>query len=743
MFGTQPTEAPSSDAIDQLNQKLAAGVDASVSEPLKEDADPNNSESKDRKRDHRGSRDRKRSRSRDRGGRRRSRDRRRSRSRSPRRRHRSRSRSRDKPRRSRFDLKSKENSTEPGGGDQESAGVYGPAVPPGAQSGLGSQQAEDPVAAARAAAARISSKLTGSAPGAAQSAPETPVNTGRKRKSRWGDAGEKQFVPGMPTAIPSNLSEDQQKQYLLQLRIEEFSRKLRSGDLGIDPDPAKRSPSPEPVYDNHGKRLNTREVRTKQRLERERHEAIQEMIKHNPMYKPPSDYKQPVVKLNEKVWIPQEDHPEVNFVGLLLGPRGNTLKALERETGARIIIRGKGSVKEGKVFRQGPLPGEDEPLHAYITSTDPEIIKGAVEKINTILEQAVEVPDGQNELRKLQLRELALLNGTLRPEDLISGAKCSNCGMNTHKTWECPEMQNVTANIVCTACGGAGHISRDCKNPRPSMGIGSVLGGANDKGLDKEYSALMAELGQEDPMGNTGGGGPVGGRGGFSGRGRGGFGRGRGGSFQPGASDRPGLLQLNNEPSDYPGRRRPEPIVRINLAAQRPQAPKPPSLMSLNVNGPQGSGQRGGSGPPKDSSGGQAPGTGQMPMPPWGMIPPMPPGMMGMPPMPGMVPPPPPSTSSEGGTTETTNAAGQGTTPSNPMMNPMMMPPWGMGMPPMGMMPWGMQPPPPPTSEDGGRGVPGPVPPPPPSSGAELGEANMDMDFSSFLAPPPPPPPPE
>lgn len=45
------------------------------------------------------------------------------------------------------------------------------------------------------------------------------------------------------------------------------------------------------------------------------------------------------------------------------------------------------------------------------------------------------IPDGQNELRKLQLRELALLNGTLRPEDLASGARCSNCGSDEHKTW--------------------------------------------------------------------------------------------------------------------------------------------------------------------------------------------------------------------------------------------------------------------------------------------------------------------
>ena len=29
--------------------------------------------------------------------------------------------------------------------------------------------------------------------------------------------------------------------------------------------------------------------------------------------------------------IPQEEHPDINFVGLLIGPRGNTLKNLEKE----------------------------------------------------------------------------------------------------------------------------------------------------------------------------------------------------------------------------------------------------------------------------------------------------------------------------------------------------------------------------------------------------------------------------
>jgi len=33
-----------------------------------------------------------------------------------------------------------------------------------------------------------------------------------------------------------------------------------------------------------------------------------------------------MIKVNDRVMIPQEEYPEINFVGLLIGPRGNTLK---------------------------------------------------------------------------------------------------------------------------------------------------------------------------------------------------------------------------------------------------------------------------------------------------------------------------------------------------------------------------------------------------------------------------------
>ena len=58
---------------------------------------------------------------------------------------------------------------------------------------------------------------------------------------------------------------------------------------------------------------------------------------------------------------------------------------MSHQTGAKIIIRGKGSVKEGKIGRKDgmPMPGEDEPLHAYITATNPDNVAKATAKVNS------------------------------------------------------------------------------------------------------------------------------------------------------------------------------------------------------------------------------------------------------------------------------------------------------------------------------------------------------------------------
>ncbi|KAL7382055.1 hypothetical protein ABVT39_016049 [Epinephelus coioides] len=52
------------------------------------------------------------------------------------------------------------------------------------------------------------------------------------------------------------------------------------------------------------------------------------------------------IKLKERVLIPVKQYPKFNFVGKILGPQGNTIKRLQEETGAKISVLGKGSMRD-------------------------------------------------------------------------------------------------------------------------------------------------------------------------------------------------------------------------------------------------------------------------------------------------------------------------------------------------------------------------------------------------------------
>ena len=162
-----------------------------------------------------------------------------------------------------------------------------------------------------------------------------PVDGGerrRKKRNRWGDAAENKAagLMGLPTMIKANMTNEQLEAYTLHLRIQEISEKLRINDVvpadgdrqaDLVPLPPStstnfaclfRSPSPPPQYDNFGRRVNTREYRYRKRLEDERHKQIEKAMKIIPDYHPPSDYRRPT-KTQEKVYVPVNDYPEINF----------------------------------------------------------------------------------------------------------------------------------------------------------------------------------------------------------------------------------------------------------------------------------------------------------------------------------------------------------------------------------------------------------------------------------------------
>lgn len=131
----------------------------------------------------------------------------------------------------------------------------------------------------------------------------------------------------------------------------------------------------------------------------------------------------PLIRKRAKVSIPTARYPTTNFVGRLLGPRGLSLQSLERSTSTRIMIRGRGSVRKDREASVRGKPGWEhvfsDPLHVVIevdVGAGGEVeadrrLKSAKEAVELLL---VPVAEERDALKRAQLRELAILNGSFR-----------------------------------------------------------------------------------------------------------------------------------------------------------------------------------------------------------------------------------------------------------------------------------------------------------------------------------------
>lgn len=328
---------------------------------------------------------------------------------------------------------------------------------------------------------------------------DTAESGGKRRKSRWSAEEPKSLfnqiqLPGFVKELTGGAEIDPEVQ-ALNIKLLDLNRRLQTGQVLDEREDGNRSPSPEPIYDNMGIRVNTREFRARERLTRERIEIISELIKRNPAFKPPADYRPP--KLYKKLFIPVKDYPGYNFIGLIIGPRGNTQKRMERETGAKIVIRGKGSAKEGRLPQKRdmrPDPGENEDLHVLVEADNADSLERAASMVEKLL---VPVDEGLNEHKRAQLRELAALNGTIRDDEF-----CRLCGEPGHRQYACPARNSTfKSDVVCRICGDGGHPTIDCP----------VKGSSPGK-MDDEYKNFLAELGGGAESASRAGAGDVGGR---------------------------------------------------------------------------------------------------------------------------------------------------------------------------------------------------------------------------------------
>lgn len=254
------------------------------------------------------------------------------------------------------------------------------------------------------------------------------------------------------------------EQQRLLSRLQTITNAINTNSLPLDE--LCRSPSPPPVYDNRGKRVNTRYDRALDKVEGERFKICARLKKLDPAFLPPRGMRPP--KCIDKLFIPKEKEGTLNFIGLILGPRGNTQKRLEKDYDCKVAIRGKGSVKDGRA--RGPPQMEDhEPLHVVISAEGLDARFRIDECKKKIMDIITPRQDRDNDHKQAQLRELAQLNGTLREQD------------HEFRSGRGRE-PNSSSDVLCATCGDPSHPTADCPKR------------ATDAELDADYQSFVAEV---------------------------------------------------------------------------------------------------------------------------------------------------------------------------------------------------------------------------------------------------------
>ncbi|XP_063237083.1 KH domain-containing, RNA-binding, signal transduction-associated protein 3-like [Bacillus rossius redtenbacheri] len=132
-------------------------------------------------------------------------------------------------------------------------------------------------------------------------------------------------------------------------------------------------------------------------------------------------YREKPIRVAVKVLVPIKEHPKFNFVGKLLGPKGNSMKRLQEDTMTKMAVLGRGSMKDKQ--KEEELRASLDPkyahlsddLHVEITAFAPPAeaharIAYALAELRKYL-----IPDSNDEIRQEQMREMELIQTVVEP----------------------------------------------------------------------------------------------------------------------------------------------------------------------------------------------------------------------------------------------------------------------------------------------------------------------------------------
>ncbi|XP_030760131.1 KH domain-containing, RNA-binding, signal transduction-associated protein 2-like isoform X2 [Sitophilus oryzae] len=134
-------------------------------------------------------------------------------------------------------------------------------------------------------------------------------------------------------------------------------------------------------------------------------------------YKYVDIYREKPIKVTVKVLVPVREHPKFNFVGKLLGPKGNSMKRLQEDTMCKMAVLGRGSMKDRA--KEEELRKSLDPkyahladdLHVEISALGPPAeaharVAFALAEVRKYL-----IPDNNDTIRQEQMREMEIMTG--------------------------------------------------------------------------------------------------------------------------------------------------------------------------------------------------------------------------------------------------------------------------------------------------------------------------------------------
>ncbi|GLT71356.1 hypothetical protein SLA2020_433840 [Shorea laevis] len=193
-----------------------------------------------------------------------------------------------------------------------------------------------------------------------------------QRKTKWG------------TDLTQDAAVRRGRALAYQTRVDQITRQLKSGYLNV----GDKTGSPSNAEHVDDTSPNTQvDSKKSELLEIEKGEIIGEILKLNPSYKVPPDYK-PLLK-EAIVPLPVKEYPGYNFIGLIFGPAGDTQKRFEKETGAKVQVYGMKANSGDKVEISSPdsndIRDTYEELYVQISADTFEKVDAAVALIELLV----------------------------------------------------------------------------------------------------------------------------------------------------------------------------------------------------------------------------------------------------------------------------------------------------------------------------------------------------------------------